>query len=49
MEANDLATDSDQQSRFTRMQKELDTWMRSVVRSINGKDYDVSTDGVANR
>ncbi|WP_231615629.1 sulfatase family protein [Novipirellula artificiosorum] len=44
METTDRSTDPDQQVRLTRMQKELDDWMRSVVRSINGQDYqDINT------
>ena len=39
MEANDLSAKADQQDRLKRMQSELDAWMRSVVRSVNGKDY----------
>ena len=43
METTDLATNPDQQSRVQSMKQELDGWMRSVVRSINGKDYDHGT------
>ena len=39
METTDRSGDPQQQDRLARMQQELDTWMRSVVRSINGKDY----------
>ncbi len=39
METKDLASNPDHKERLTRMQDELDSWMRSVVRSINGKDY----------
>ena len=39
METNDLSDDPKQQVRIGRMQKELDSWMRSVVRSVNGHDY----------
>ncbi len=39
MEKSDLSTDPEHRERFERMKKELDGWMRSVVRSINGKDY----------
>ena len=39
LEAADRSTDPDQQARLHSMQMALDAWMRSVVRSINGKDY----------
>lgn len=39
METKDLAQTPAQQKRVGQMSKELDEWMRSVVRSINGKDY----------
>lgn len=39
MEATDLAKDPQQADRVKRIKKELDTWMRLVVRSVNGKDY----------
>lgn len=39
METTDLAADPGHRDRLIRMQKELDSWMRSVIRSINGKDY----------
>ncbi|MBW8016678.1 MAG: sulfatase-like hydrolase/transferase [Planctomycetes bacterium] len=39
MEAADLSVRPEHQQRFERMKKELDGWMRSVVRSLNGKDY----------
>ena len=39
MESNDLADDPKYEERLVRMRNELDAWMRSVVRSINGKDY----------
>ena len=42
METSDRSNDSEQQVRLERMQNELDAWMRSVVRSINGEDYDLS-------
>ena len=38
-EKNNLASDPDHQERLQKMKKDLDSWMRSVVRSINGKDY----------
>ncbi len=40
MEQTDLSTHPEYKQRFERMQKELDAWMRSVVRSTNGADYD---------
>ncbi|MCP4453031.1 MAG: sulfatase-like hydrolase/transferase [Planctomycetes bacterium] len=39
METRDLAGTPAQQARLRAMQQALDAWMRSVVRSINGKDY----------
>ena len=39
METKDRSSDPDQQARLGRMKKDLDGWMRSVVRSLNGKDY----------
>lgn len=39
METNDLHEDDEHKTRFERMKKEHNEWMRSVVRSINGKDY----------
>ncbi len=39
MESTDLAQDPEHQQTFQRMKKELGRWMRSVVGSINGKDY----------
>jgi len=39
MEETDLSKDPKHNNRFERMKKELDAWMRSVVRSLNGKDY----------
>ena len=43
MESNDLAEAPDQHARLATMKKQLDAWMRSVVDSINGKDYDPKT------
>lgn len=40
METTDRSTDPDQQARLGSMKKALNRWMRSVIRSINGKDYD---------
>ncbi len=42
-ESTDLANSPEQQTRTRQMQKELDAWMRSVVRSINGDDYTTLT------
>ena len=39
MEETDQSAAPEQQVRLKRMQSELDAWMRSVVRSVNGKDY----------
>jgi len=39
MEANDLSGDPKQAQLFEKMKQDLDNWMRSVVGSINGKDY----------
>ena len=39
MEATDLSKHPEHKDRFARMKKELDVWMRSVVRSVNGADY----------
>jgi len=39
MEREDLAGDPEHAGRLAQMKKELDAWMRSVVRSLNGKDY----------
>ena len=39
MESKDLVKDPAQAQRVTRMQRELDSWMRSVMQSLNGKDY----------
>ena len=39
MEKRDRSADPIQQPRLNRMKKELNSWMRSVVRSINGEDY----------
>lgn len=39
MEKTDLSKDPAQAERVKQMQQELDAWMRSVIRSINGKDY----------
>lgn len=41
MEENDLAQSPKHRQRLEAMQGELDAWMRSVVRSLNGKDYDL--------
>lgn len=39
MEALDRSTDPDQQARLQRMKQELNGWMRSVIQSLNGRDY----------
>ena len=39
MEAADLSKDPEHRQRLERMKTELEAWMRSVVRSINGEDY----------
>lgn len=39
METRDLAKDPKHSERLGCMKKELDAWMRSVIRSLNGKDY----------
>lgn len=39
MESKDLANKSDHQAQVAEMKQELDNWMRSVMRSLNGKDY----------
>lgn len=44
METTDLSTESKHQERLGQLKQDLDGWMRSVIRSINGKDYDRSTD-----
>jgi arylsulfatase A-like enzyme len=40
MEKTDLSNDPGQKQRLGKMGGELDTWMRSVIRSLNGKDYE---------
>jgi len=39
MEKTDLSKGPQHSLRRDRMKKELKAWMRSVVRSLNGKDY----------
>ncbi len=39
MEVTDRSKDPDQQQRLKKMKQELDRWMKSVIRSLNGKDY----------
>ena len=39
METKNLADDPTHKLRLERMQGELDRWMRSVIRSLNGEDY----------
>lgn len=40
MEKTDLSKAPQHSQRLQRMKGELDAWMRSVVRSLNGKDYE---------
>ncbi len=40
MEQNDLSTDGNHRARMQAMKQELSTWMQSVVRSLNGADYE---------
>jgi hypothetical protein len=39
MEEHNVVAEAGQAERVTRMKSELHRWMRSVVRSVNGKDY----------
>jgi len=39
METNDLSEEPKHQQQLTKMSDELNTWMKSVVRSYNGEDY----------
>ncbi len=39
METTDLSQNPEYNQRLDQMKKELDAWMRSVVRSLNGNDY----------
>lgn len=39
LETADLSRDPKHRERFERMKKELEAWMRSVIRSLNGDDY----------
>ena len=39
LEKTDLSEAPQHTQRLERMKKELDAWMRSVVQSLNGKDY----------
>lgn len=43
METTDRSTDPEQQNRLEQMKRELNGWMQSVIRSINGKDYEQDT------
>ena len=47
-ESKDLAADPAQQERVARMSGELDQWMRSVVRSLNGADYGIANGELKN-
>ena len=40
MEEKNLSSDPAHQDRLTKMKQELDQWMRSVIRSVNGDDYE---------
>lgn len=40
MESRDLSGDAQHALRLERMKAELDTWMRSVIQSLNGDDYE---------
>ncbi len=44
METTNRSGDPDQQDRLERMRTDLNGWMRSVIRSINGEDYPPSRD-----
>jgi arylsulfatase A-like enzyme len=39
METTDLSRDPQHTQRFEQMNKELNAWRKSVIRSLNGKDY----------
>ncbi|MDD7987023.1 sulfatase-like hydrolase/transferase [Lentisphaera marina] len=39
METTDLSKDPQFKSRFSNMSEDLNQWMRSVIRSLNGEDY----------
>ncbi|WDE98579.1 hypothetical protein PQO03_12090 [Lentisphaera profundi] len=39
METRDLSRNDQHKQRLASMKKELDLWMRSVIRSLNGQDY----------
>ncbi len=41
METTDCANHPEYQQRLERMKRELDAWMRSVVQSLNGEDYNL--------
>jgi hypothetical protein len=47
-ETNDLSSDPIHRERLERMKAELDAWMRSVIRSLNGEDYH-QEDGIQDR
>ena len=46
-ETVDLSANPEHKNRFDRMKQQLDAWMRSVVRSLNGADY--RSDGLQGR
>ncbi len=43
METTDRSADPDKNERLQRMKQDLDGWMRSVVQSLNGRDYAQNT------
>ncbi len=43
MEKSDLSADPAHRERFEKMKGGLDQWMRSVIRSLNGEDYEGAT------
>lgn len=42
LEKSDLSQDPEQMQRLKQMKQELNAWMRSVIQSLNGKDYQES-------
>lgn len=41
METNDLSNDPLHKQKLQDMKQDLDSWMRSVIKSLNGKDYSI--------
>ena len=39
MEKKDLSGNAEYKDKFLSMQKQLNSWMESVVKSLNGDDY----------